>query len=241
MELKTIIWVFIIIFSVTAIITLLGITNVIKGIKENYLNKLFYTLIIEVVIAVVAVFKGVDFNDQSISIHSVSERANISNEFDTDEKLADYLVEQLKSCTLIPPLQTDTQRLNSKLKEIRTINQNLTESLNNCGENLSQSEKSFYSIIGKLRSEIINYRGSINLKFKADNKEEVFKLLASIFEVLGKLEDGDQNDKKVLQNKFRYFKEAYKADESERFIITEFDTSMLIRAYLNQIYPVSGN
>ena len=233
MELKTIIWVFIIIFSVTAIITLLGITNVLKGIKENYLNKLFYTLIIEVIIAVVAVFNGVDFNDQSISIHSVSERANISNQFDTDEKLADYLVEQLKSCTQIPLLEQKASEITLLLEETQHQNSELVSQLDSCGE-------SFYSIIGKLRNEIINYRGSINLKFKADDKEEVFSLLASIFEVLGKLEDGDQNDKKVLQNKFRYFKETYKSDVEERFIITEFDTSMLIRAYLNQIYPVSG-
>jgi len=55
---KVLFFVFISIFVVTAIITLLGITG--SGyvtIKEGYLNKLFYSLIVEVIGGIVALFK----------------------------------------------------------------------------------------------------------------------------------------------------------------------------------------
>ena len=54
-------WIFIAIFSLTAIITLLGITGVIKTIKDNYLNALFTALILEVIAAVVLLFQNTDF------------------------------------------------------------------------------------------------------------------------------------------------------------------------------------
>jgi hypothetical protein len=55
---KVLSYVFLGIFVVTAIITLLGITG--SGyvtIKEGYLNKLFYSLIVEVIGGIVALFK----------------------------------------------------------------------------------------------------------------------------------------------------------------------------------------
>lgn len=238
MELKTIIWVFIIIFSLTAVITLLGITNVIKGIKEKYLNKLFYTLIIEVVIAVIAVFKGVDFNDQSISIYSISERADITQEFNSDEKLADYLVEQLKNSTKIPTLEQKTLELKEQLNDSKEEKTTLLARLDSCGETLSQSEKSFYSIIGKLRTEIINYSGYINLKYKASEKVEVYRLLAEIFEILGELKEGEENNIEALQKQYKQFELRHGLYQEGKLFISEYKTSVMIREYLNKIYPV---
>jgi len=61
MEKHTLFWLFIGIFAVTAIITLLGITGVLKNIKEKYLNTLFTALILEVVGAVFLLFQGFNF------------------------------------------------------------------------------------------------------------------------------------------------------------------------------------
>ena len=49
-----------VIFAATAVVTLLGITDVLP-IRENYLSKLFYILICESVVSVVAVFKRARF------------------------------------------------------------------------------------------------------------------------------------------------------------------------------------
>ncbi len=48
--------VFLSIFCITAAITLLGITNVIKGIDKKYLNALFAALILEVVASIIFMF-----------------------------------------------------------------------------------------------------------------------------------------------------------------------------------------
>jgi hypothetical protein len=55
---RVLFYVFISIFVVTAIITLLGITGSgLVTIKEGYLDKLFYSLIVEVIAGIVALFK----------------------------------------------------------------------------------------------------------------------------------------------------------------------------------------
>ena len=54
---KTLFYVFLSIFCFTAVITLLGIIGYVD-IKEGYLNKLFYGLILEVIGGIVALFKS---------------------------------------------------------------------------------------------------------------------------------------------------------------------------------------
>ena len=155
MEIRTIIWIFITIFSITAIITLLGITNIIKGIREKYLDKLFYTLIIEVVIAVIAVFQGIDFNKESIQLKAVIKSAEIKKEFNNEVEEASFIVERLKESLRVPDLEV-------KLKKVQKQNISLEEELDSCSLSLSQIEKSFYSKISKLRDMISYYSGSIN-------------------------------------------------------------------------------
>lgn len=57
MEVSILVWTCVVVFVVTAGITLLGVLNIIK-IKSEYLSKLFYFLIIEIVAAGVLVFKN---------------------------------------------------------------------------------------------------------------------------------------------------------------------------------------
>lgn len=79
---KTLFYVFISIFCITALITLLGIIGYVD-IKEGYLNKLFYSLIVEVIGGIVALFRSEILNkpkkvklrfdiDDEYDIHSVS-------------------------------------------------------------------------------------------------------------------------------------------------------------------------
>jgi len=57
---KNLYYIFLIVFSATALLTLLGITEVIF-INELYLNGLFGALIIELVGAVIGLFKTTNF------------------------------------------------------------------------------------------------------------------------------------------------------------------------------------
>ena len=231
MEIKSIVWIFITIFSITAIITLLGITNVIKGIREKYLDKLFYTLVVEVVIAVIAVFQGIDFKDESIKLQAVLQRAEVQKEFTTEAKQADFLVEQLKESLRIPELEV-------QIKKVQTQNTGLENKLDSCSLNLSQIEKSFYSKISKLRDMIGHYSGSINLNYKAEEKREVFKTLESVFEILGYLKNGDSENISALQNLYKQFEKRHGMYNRGELIVTEFETTLLIREYLNKFYPI---
>lgn len=231
MEIKSIVWIFITIFSITALITLLGITNVIKGIREKYLDKLFYTLIVEVVIAVVAVFQGVDVNNESIQLQAVLQRAEVKEAFNTEVEEADYMVEQLKESLRIPELEV-------KLQKVQKQNTSLEDELDSCSLSLSQIEKSFYSKISKLRDMIGHYSGSINLNYKAEEKQAVFSTLENIFEILGYLKDGDSENIKALQSQYKEFEKRHGMYKKGELIVTEFETTLLIREYLNKYYPI---
>lgn len=237
MEIKTIIWIFIGIFSLTAIITLLGITNVLKGIKEKYLNKLFYTLIIEVVIAVVAVFKGVDFNQEGISMATILHKAKLADTFESEDDRADYIIEQLKQSSKIPELVGKLTAAEVEQQAQLSKNNNLKLQLDSCGKSLNKIEKSFYSKIIKLREQISNYSGFINLKYRPQEKTEVFAILKDIFEILGVLKDGEE-DIASIQALYKQFELDYGLYKEGELIVTEYETSILIRAYLKKVYPV---
>ncbi len=61
---KILFYTFITVFGATAVITLLGLVNLID-IDPNYLEKLFYLLIAEVIAPVIALFKKTDFFDEN--------------------------------------------------------------------------------------------------------------------------------------------------------------------------------
>jgi hypothetical protein len=77
MNVKVLFYVFVVIFSVTALITLLGIIGYVD-IKTGYLDKLFYSLIVEVVGGIVALFKTEILNKPK----KVKLRFDIADEYD---------------------------------------------------------------------------------------------------------------------------------------------------------------
>ena len=222
MGVTTIIWIFIGIFSITAIITLLGITNVLKGIKEEYLRNLFYALILEVVIAVIAVFKGVDFNHNSIPLSTLIERSELNNTFDNEEQRANFIITRLDQSTQIPNLK-------NSIKEVESRNEQLNNELDSCSKNLNDIDKSFYSKIFRLRNEISHYSGSINLYYKAEEKNNVFQLLEDIFEILGVLNNGESSKIEELQKAYKKFEQRNGLHNRGELLITEFETTILIR------------
>lgn len=137
MAFQIIIWIFISIFTITAIITILGIVNAIE-IRENYLNKLFYALIIEVVIAVVAVFKGVGFNqlENRNNLTEFIQKAGVNKEFKNAREEANYLISQLQKSQQLPVLQ---EKLQSSEQEKFCLDKDLEAlraELDSCGSKL---------------------------------------------------------------------------------------------------------
>ena len=60
---KALFYTFLFVFASTAIITLLGLIELIP-IKEEYLTKLFYALIVESIAPIIALFKRTEFFDE---------------------------------------------------------------------------------------------------------------------------------------------------------------------------------
>ena len=74
---KHLFYTFLLIFIMTACVTLLGVINVLK-IKESYLDVLFGTLVIEIVASVIALFKSTNFfEDPQIESNYLSETNSV--------------------------------------------------------------------------------------------------------------------------------------------------------------------
>ncbi|MEM6318986.1 MAG: hypothetical protein AAF960_15035 [Bacteroidota bacterium] len=233
MEKQTLFWLFIGIFAVTAIITLLGITGVIKNIKERYLNTLFTALILEVVAAVVLLFQG-NFITPAANLSDIIKEAGYEVP-ETPESQEKFILEKLTLVADYEDLETEVETLKTTLsakeKELEKVKGAATK-----------YDRNFYANIIKLDDAIVTYIGrSINIAFQPEQKEAVYRLLVKIFGDIGKVRDGDavyNSDKTVnkdfVQDIYKEFRASYGrpvADDAQVHI-TPFDVSQMVRAYL---------
>lgn len=239
-EQKALFWIFVAIFSVTAVITLLGITGVLKGIKEKYLNALFTALILEVIAAVIIVFRGFDFNPPKEhtgpDLGQIISKAGLASSLSPEEDQENFILTQMKAGLELPHLKKQLDSLVQVLKAKE-------EALQQLKSQYDELDKSFYSKIIRLRQHIHQYDGFINIAFQENNKEEVYLLLAHILETLGKANNDtpffrDEARSKVnaaaIKKTYIAFRETYgKLTESSDYIyVTEYDTIQMIHAYL---------
>jgi hypothetical protein len=243
-------WIFIIIFSLTAIITLLGITGVIKTIKENYLNALFTALILEVVAAVVLLFQNTNFlaglpPDNSLCLEEVITRSGLTAQAGQAVDPTDFLVEQLKRLSDLDASSGDQALLTAQLQERDSLLEVADAEIEALETELKQLGQQFYTKITKLRNFISQYGGFINLAWRAEEKIQVYRLLIEIFGDMGLIQDEetlylDGDRSKINYTAVHKIYKAYKADlqqpvESDtKIYVGEYDTILFIRTYLNQ-------
>ncbi len=234
--------VFIVIFSITAIITLLGITNIIKTIKERYLNVLFTALIIEVVASVIISYKQIDLNCQTDTIiERLTENLNeIDPNLSNDKKVAKLV-----------SILNNSQDSKSKIEVLQNKLTACEDSKEKYGNELDKLDKVFYSNVIKLRLYAEKLRGrTINLVWNKEEKKEVYQLLSEIFIELGYVNPNKEltNDF-IIQKYIRFIKEnaltyLLKENDSGTFnqiLIDEYVTTIFLRKYLNQKYPLNKN
>lgn len=236
MEKQTLFWLFIGIFAITAIITLLGITGVIKSIKEKYLNTLFTALILEVIAAVFLIFKGFDFAENKVDLAAIISDAGLTAPSEV-EKQEPFVIAQLASTLSIPQLESDKALLQSNIKDKDKLIAQLEEANRDKGA-------SFYSTITELDHKIDFYKEnglgrSINLLFEPTKKEDVYKHLVSAFGYIDKISEGDgsvNTDKSVnkprIQRLYSTFKATYSSDSTRFHHISEYDLSQIVKAKL---------
>ena len=249
MEQAVLFWIFVAIFTATAVITLLGITNVIK-INQNFLTALFSALILEVIAAVILVFNSFNFNEEEKPIHfrEILHQAGLMGPINTRDT-ASFIAQKIKENQSLSPLQNEKDSLNEELDA-------LMEKLKACegtstaiANELNELEKTFYIKIKRLRDLINGYGGFINIAFQEDDKKDVYGMLVEIFKDLSMItnqtpiykdEAQSQINYTTVRNMYRAFKKknGQKIKDPNYVYITEFDTILMIRQYLSIISPV---
>ena len=221
-------WIFLTIFSITALITLLGITNVIAGIKERYLTPLFTTLILEVIGAMILLFNTFDYNTSTTVIPSefytaaaVDSSANIEKDIITFT----VLLEKGKKYDSI--ILDYTQQIDALQKKCNSATLSKTN-----------YENEFYSKITLLdQLRFSKYQKSINLDYKIESKDEVFTLLYDILISLERIQP-TQNSKQEIRDGFVRFKEDHSRNGLFSHNILRQDIPLLVSEYLEKNYEL---
>lgn len=226
MNLQILVWIFFSIFSVTAIITLLGITGVIKTIKDKYLNALFTALILEVVAAVIGVFKGMDMQQMQNIPTRVFEETHLVATNNLHEDVH-RIIEAIKKSEQVEYFKDEKEKVSQQLAE--------------CKGSLSALDKDFYSYIIRLRNAMANYpERSINIFYQPENKQEEYKLLKEIFIILDEFENPNSVSNVQVLNEWVAFKTRHGRAEVNKYHILEYDITLLVRDFLNKFYSLNN-
>jgi len=228
-------WIFVAIFSVTAVITLLGITGAIKTIKEKYLNALFTALILEVVAAVVLLFREVDLNeDSTFCYEEILAQAGIESEDQNAKQVILAALQTNKNAPQLAALQEELENTRDSLSEVQQI--------------LDDRDEDFYGKIRRLRELIEDNRDDwINIAYRESEKEEVYRILIFIFESLGEVSDEtpiySDPEKRVINKRtvqtlyanYKKKRQIWRPDENENQIyIFKSDTVVMLKDYLDK-------
>ncbi len=234
-EQKTLFWLFIGIFTVTAIITLLGITGVLKNIKGKYLNSLFTALIMEVVAAIVLMFQVYNLPNTQLNIADLLQEAGVETTGDVKAQ-KQLLMKHLNAGINLPKIAAEKKELEATVASKDKL-------LADCNGSLGEKENRFYKNILRLNALTTEYMGgNINLGFEPDKKEEVYQILLAIFNELGEfrdgdavyLEDGKTMNKTFVRELYAKFRERYgrTAEAFDNIYLDKFDVSQMFQAYL---------
>ncbi len=233
MNVQILFYTFIVIFGITAVITILGITGVIKTIHKKYLNALFTALIIEVIGAVIGVFKSADFFQEGQIPEKIYTETFIEPSGDYHDDLF-RIITELNHVEDYEHVSTTNTELELELDQCILDYNRLTDDLN-------RLDKNFYVYIIKLRNAMNEFGGSINICFKPEQKQEIYDLLQEILIVLNpeSFESTEIDKYKQVQSAWSTFKEAH--GRTDASLVLEYDIVMLVRDYLNMSYPVVHN
>lgn len=245
-QLNIVFYVFIGIFSITAILTFLGITGVIKSIQPKHLNALFVGLILEVVSAVIFTYKQIDFSCQTENIlDRLGERVE---GWPTESELSQK-VTKLEEALLDGQKSTlEVIRLVHDGDQLKTMLDSCEMSQSNTNTELTTLDKVFYSNVIKLRMISEKFRGrTINLIWDTSNKGEVYQILGQIFLDLGYVNPNDElSDDYIIAKYIKFAHESgweYLLKKNEggaynQVLLDEYATTIFLRKYLNQRYPL---
>lgn len=234
MEQHILFWIFIGIFAISAAITLLGITNVLK-IRDKYLNALFTALILEVVAVVLLLFRNTDYFNPGANLDHLIAEASLTLPAQADP--AYFIVENLRESAKLNQITRQLDSLESALSDCSNKLEVTTRDVNELNE-------AFYTKVIRLRGQIPKYQGSINLSFRPETKAELFSLLVNILGDMGEIPAGrhllmpdGSVDFVAVQEIYSTFKSRYTDQHLE--LITYDDAPQMIRKFIDYHHPRS--
>ena len=194
-------------FLATGIITLLGLINKVH-IEKQYLNKLFFALILELSAAVLYLFNETDFYAVEAVVSPVGELMPLANALNQrfpgetaasiEARLRLYDgIEQSLTLAQIELVQKDDEvdQLLAEQAELEaeiTLRAEQIKLLNNemkarqvAMAKLTRLEKKFLVRMAELNSRISEWGSSINFQWQPDEKREVALLLQEAFKEIG--------------------------------------------------------
>ena len=190
MKPDVIFWIFLGIFAITAIITLLGITNVIKGIKDKYLTALFTSLILEVIGGMVVLFNSFDYSETKYIPASIYSETTVDSSDNVENDIRQ----------IIELIHAGEEHNNNKDR--------IAEEVADLNQQLDKYEEDFYSRIIELDALRFKYKKSINMRHGIEEKELVFGLLHEIFMGLDRLDESN-NAPDVVAKEWIEFKKQF--------------------------------
>jgi len=222
MEAKILFIVFISIFTVTAIITLLGITNLIKGIREKYLTPLFTALILEVVAAVILLFKNQDFSNSKTIPDIFYQKSAVKQSVSID-----------KDCYQFIELINNGEKLDS----ILNVKDEEIKYLRFKADSLSSiTVKDFYYYIQQLELLRNSSNGIINLR---SNKHEAKKAINIVEQVLilnDRLSKNSNTQEEIISAFAKFKKDNDRVNKSYKIYLQ--DVPLFVKEYLEENYEL---
>jgi hypothetical protein len=220
MVLKVLFIVFISIFTITAIITLLGITNLIKGIREKYLTPLFTALILEVIASVVLLFKNQDFSNNKTIPDILYQKSSIIQSASINQDCYNFI-------KLINKGEVFDSIIEIKNKEIETLKkENKTISENNF--------KDFYYYIQQIERLRIASGGSIKLQ---SDSSKAIQVTSQLLFLNGRLPQKSNTCEEVLEAFKRFKMDNHRTNRLDKIYLQ--DVPLFIKEYLEENYELN--
>ncbi|KXX70265.1 hypothetical protein [Flammeovirga sp. SJP92] len=214
--------VFISIFSLTAVITLLGITNVIKGIREKYLTPLFSALILEVVAAVILLFNNQDFTGENTIPELFYNETTV-------EKTDQASLDQNTFLDLIHKGEKLDSLLNLKNIEINKLKHEVADYTEN-------TQKDFYYYIQQIEKIRVTCNGSINLKSGKESTQKALKIVEQILLLNGRLSQEKNTKEEIIKAFAKFKKDNNRGNISHKIYLQ--DVPLFIKEYLEENYEL---
>ncbi len=234
METQILMYIFIGVFAITALLTLAGIAGWLK-MEEKYLKPLYRLLILEVVGFILAFMWQSYISQEGVNHARVADRAGLMGAVPAElDALENWLEGHFER-------SAEYEKINTQVNDLRSqyeLLQSECERDNGCPD-------AFYQDIESLIGFLSEYYGFINLDFEPKEKDDVFIVLARLLNKLRIIERDDMfsnraetkpNYKRIKEAylEFRQGKRAEPIPEKDQYLVLPSDIGFFMQEYADR-------